>query len=173
MRTKSICTLVYTAIPLLSIFIESNDAVIPCKMETVSSCPNTLELWNTAAQRTNCSRDLCGSESVYHCLPTEKRHFVEICTNQIILTDVCPYYDTVGNVIQRSNISCVSTDLMKNCTVYNSTSVYQYPVCYPSQGNTDASHSRATGIHEVFAGFWRIFECFAIFAIFGKCLKTP
>lgn len=167
MMTKSICTHVYTAIPLLFIFIKSNDAITPCKMETVGICPNTFELWNAAAQMKNCSTDLCGSKRVYHCLLTEKRQFVEVCTNRKLLTDVCPYYDTVGNVIQRSNISCVSADSIKNCTdAYNSTSVFEYPVCYPSKGNTDNLNSGATRIHEIFTRFWKIFECFAIFTIF-------
>eukprot|EP00477_Mikrocytos_mackini_P002962 GAHX01003521.1.p1 GENE.GAHX01003521.1~~GAHX01003521.1.p1 ORF type:complete len:172 (+),score=7.69 GAHX01003521.1:205-720(+) len=170
MRPKSICMLVYTAIPMLSIFIESNDAVISCKMETVSSCPNTLELWNAAAQRKNCSTDLCGSERVYmyHCLLTENlKQLVEVCTKPKILFDFCPYYDTVGKVIQRSNISCVSPDSMKNCTVYNSTSVYQYPVCYPTQGNTDTSSSGATRIRS-FYKLLKNFHCFSIFIIFLK-----
>lgn len=169
MRQKSICTLVYTAIPVLAFFVQSNDAVSPCKVETVGNCPNTLDLWNAAAQRMNCSTDLCGSESVYHCLLTENlTQLVEVCTKPIILTDVCPYYDTVGNVIQRSDISCVSTDSMKNCTdVYNSASVYQFPVCYPTQGNpvTDSSSSGATRIRS-FYELLEIFHCFAIFIIF-------
>lgn len=76
----------YWALLFMSL-CQSNDAVSPCKVETVGNCPNTLDLWNAAAQRMNCSTDLCGSESVYHCLLTENlTQLVEVCTKPIILT---------------------------------------------------------------------------------------
>lgn len=43
----------------------------------------------------------------------------------LIFIGICPYYDTYGKSIQRSEISCVSVDLTKNCTdVYSSADVY-------------------------------------------------
>lgn len=66
----------------------SNQAVIhvmQCKVEPVGSCPNTPDSWNAAAQRKNCSTDLCGSKSVYHCLLTEERQLVEVCAKPINL----------------------------------------------------------------------------------------
>lgn len=162
---KSINMLIYTAVPMLFIFIKlSNQAVIQCEVETVGNCPNTSDSWNAAAQRKNCSTDLCGINSVYHCLLTEKGQLVEVCVNPINLHGVCPYYDTVGKSVQRSHMSCVSVDLTKNCTkLYSSANVYDYPVCYPSQGITDASVSGATRIHDDATRFWIIIFFFKIF----------
>lgn len=58
---------------------------MPCKVETVGNCPNTSESWNAAVQTKNCSADLCGSNTVYHCLPTEKSQLVEVCAVSINL----------------------------------------------------------------------------------------
>lgn len=185
---KSIGSLIYTAISMLYIFIELSNpasAVIQCEVETVENCPNTSDSWNAAAQRKNCSSDLCGSYSVYHCLFTEKGQLVEVCAIPINLNEVCPYYDTVGKSIERSNTFCNSVDLTKNCTaVYSSADVHvdNYSVCYSSpneessqgitnfspseelsQGVTDASSAGATRIHDDSTRFWIIIFIFNIF----------
>lgn len=181
---KSIGSLIYTAISMLFIFIElSSPAVIQCEVETVEYCQNTPDLWNAAVQRKNCSANHCGSNTVYHCLPTEKGQLVEVCANPINLNEKCPYYDTVGKLIQRSEKSCVSANFTKNCTdVYSSADVYNYSVCYlspkeestqgitnfsPSEelshGVTDASSSGATRIHDDPTRFWIIIFIVNIF----------
>lgn len=156
----------YTAIQMLFIFIK---VIIPCKVETVGSCPNTSDSWNAAAQRKNCSANLCGNNTDYHCLPTEKSQLVEVCADSINLVEVCPYYDTVGKSVQRSKISCVSA----NCKVHRSTNIYKYQVCYVpspneelSQGTTEALSSGATGIHNDATRYW-IF----IFKVFLEVIK--
>lgn len=162
----------YTVIPMLFIFIKlSNQDVIhvmQCKVEPVAvgSCPITPDSWNAAAQRKNCSTNLCGSKSVYHCLLTEERQLVEVCAKPINLHGVCPYYDTVGKSVQRSQVSCVSVDLTKNCTkLYSSANVYDYPVCYLSQViHPYALGSGATRIHDDATRFW----VFIIFFNFYK-----
>lgn len=63
----------------------SNQVIIPCEVDIVGNCPNTTDSWNAAAQRKNCSNDLCGSNSVYHCLPTEKKQLLEVCADSINL----------------------------------------------------------------------------------------
>lgn len=148
---------------MLFIFIK---VIIPCKVETVGNCPNTSDSWNAAAQRKNCSANLCGNNTVYHCLPTEKSQLVEVCAHSINLVGVCPYYDTVGKSVQRSKISCVS----ENCKVHRSTNLYKYHVCNVpspnetrSQGTTEALSSGATGIHRDAMRFWKF-----IFKVFFK-----
>lgn len=153
---------------MLFIYIQ---VIIPCNVETVGNCPNTSDSWNAAAQRKNCSANLCGNNTDYryHCLPTEKSQLAEVCAHSINLVGVCPYYDTVGKSVQRSQISCVSA----NCKVYRSTNLYKYQDCYVlslyeelSQGTTEASSSGATGIHNDATRYW-IF----IFKVLFKVIK--
>lgn len=125
-QPTSLCMFVCTAIPMLLFLKFSNQAAVPCSLENVGNCPDTLESWNAAAHRKNCSNGPCGNNSVYHCLPTEKKQLVEVCADPINLIDVCPYYDTFGKSIQRSKTACVSVDSTNTCTdVYSSANVYE------------------------------------------------
>lgn len=152
---NSICS----ALIFFSFFELSNQADISCKERPVENCPTTSESWNAAAERRNCSTDRCGSRSVYHCLPTENGTLVEVCAEPINLNYACPYYDTVGESIQRSDIFCNSTD-STNCTaVDSSNTIYQFPVCHSLQGNTiaDAALSEATRLHHDATRYWIFF----------------
>lgn len=149
---------------MFSVPIEISDSI---EVEIVGNCPNTLDWWRAAAIWKNCSTNVYGNESIYHCLQTEEKQLVEVCVRPMYLTGVCPYFDTVGGVVQRSNISCVSADSAKNCTLYSSENVYDYPVCYPTQEIPYASFSGATRIHDDATRCWIYFmiKCILIFKI--------
>lgn len=49
------------------------------------NCPNTPDSWKAAAIRKNCSTNVYGSESAYHCLETEEKQLVEVCVRPLNL----------------------------------------------------------------------------------------
>ncbi|XP_078311437.1 uncharacterized protein LOC111100969 [Crassostrea virginica] len=98
-----------------------------CREKTVITCPTTEEKWQEASLRKNCSSCTTSNVHVYHCVANENGHLIEVCTNSIFLQEVCPYYDSVGKMLQMG----------KACTRcpprYSSTNVYNYSECFPPQ----------------------------------------
>ncbi|XP_078311891.1 uncharacterized protein LOC111101707 [Crassostrea virginica] len=79
-----------------------------------------------------CLPNGCSPNSVYHCVANENMKLVEVCTETIYLQGVCPFYDTGGKLLQMGKVSC-KVSATQNCSDrYISTTVYKYPVCYPS-----------------------------------------
>uniref|UniRef100_A0A8W8MJE0 Uncharacterized protein n=2 Tax=Magallana gigas TaxID=29159 RepID=A0A8W8MJE0_MAGGI len=130
---------------LIFIFFVLIRTVNPCKWNNVATCPDTKDKWDMAASRKNClSSSNC---SDYHCVPTETKQLVEVCTKPFYLQGVCPYFDTFGERLQMGTVSCRTGS--ENCSArYLSTSVYKYKVCFPIQGQpisgTSGMHTHDT-----------------------------
>nr|XP_022288857.1 uncharacterized protein LOC111100968 [Crassostrea virginica] len=98
-----------------------------CQEKTVRTCPTTEEKWLDASLRKNCSSCTTSNVYVYHCVANENGLLIEVCTNSIFLQGVCPYYDSVGEVLQMGS-AC------KRCPPrFSSTNVYKYSECFPPQ----------------------------------------
>lgn len=76
-----------------------------CELTKVLSCPDTKQKWDIAALKKNCSSNSNCSD--YHCVPTETNQTVEVCAKPLYLQGVCPFFDTVGQKLQMTEIKYV------------------------------------------------------------------
>lgn len=148
---------------LIFIFFVLIRTVNPCKWNNVATCPDTKDKWDMAASRKNClSSSNC---SDYHCVPTETNQTVEVCAKPLHLQGVCPFFDTVGQRLQMTEVSCLSTNQNESCSArYISSTVYKYKVCFPSHlqpiSGTPSIYASGIGKHSWIRYFAIIFVTF-------------
>lgn len=134
-----------------------------CELTKVLSCPDTKQKWDIAALKKNCSSNSNCSD--YHCVPTETNQTVEVCAKPLHLQGVCPFFDTVGQRLQMTEVSCLSTNQNESCSArYISTTVYKYKVCFPSHlqpiSGTPSIYASGIGKHSWIRYFAIIFVMF-------------
>nr|XP_022338847.1 uncharacterized protein LOC111134251 [Crassostrea virginica] len=110
-------------------------------MITVLKCPSNVIEWNTRATLFNCSsfEQTCVEPKMfeYHCVLTEKMtHLVEVCAPaKFIQGQNCAEFNTIGCLIQESQVKCNDGDLP--CPgAYRSTTTYNYQSCFETLRHT-------------------------------------
>ncbi|XP_052690834.1 uncharacterized protein LOC128168734 [Crassostrea angulata] len=105
--------------------------------KVVPTCPDSLDKWNEASKRKNCTQyaSQCSEPEKleYHCVINPFiNETLEVCAyGQYIISGHCTEYSSTGNLIQPNrNTNCLKFS-SKPCHIpYKSTEAYKYPGCY-------------------------------------------
>ncbi|XP_052710643.1 uncharacterized protein LOC128185013 [Crassostrea angulata] len=134
-------TLAYMILIFLKIEMsKANGESCPISTKTVQvveDCPDSLEKWNRAAERKNCTAFATQCDEPkklqYHCvINTFVNETIEVCAYaQNIVHGHCSEYSISGNMVQRNSRAKCSMFKNSPCPVfYLSTEAYKYPGCY-------------------------------------------
>lgn len=105
--------------------------------KVVPTCPDSLDKWNEASKRKNCTQyaSQCSEPEKleYHCVINPFiNETLEVCAyGQNIISGHCTEYSSSGNLIQSNRKTNCMNFSSKPCPiVYKSTEAYKYPGCY-------------------------------------------
>uniref|UniRef100_A0A8W8MLE9 Chitin-binding type-2 domain-containing protein n=1 Tax=Magallana gigas TaxID=29159 RepID=A0A8W8MLE9_MAGGI len=111
--------------------------------KVVPTCPDSLDKWNEASKRKNCTQyaSQCSEPEKleYHCVINPFiNETLEVCAyGQNIISGHCTEYSSSGNLIQPNlNTNCMNFSSNPCPVVYKSTEAYKYPGCYDLTNKT-------------------------------------